>query len=435
MKTIQIPFIALLILTLFFSEKAIAQFEMGAQIRPRAEFRNGFKTLTQENSDPAFFVEQRSRLWMTFNQERYKIHINVQDVRLWGANNQIYKNDNSLFNVYEAWGEYRFTPKLSTKMGRMALNYDNARFFGNLDWAQQGRSHDAILLKYKNEDMGFKIDVGAAYNQNGFEPTLLEDPYYALNNYKTMQFLWLNKKFGEQLNASLLIQNDGRESAIDSNVVYRQTFGLIPSYSNDKWKVNAEFYYQTGKNAIEADVNAYLASLSLTYKTDLTPITIGGDILSGTEIDEDGEDNSFAPLYGTNHKFYGFMDYFYVGNGHGQFGRSTGLIDYYIKTKFKLGEKSTLAAHAHMFSSPVELQEIDGSEADRMLGTEIDLVYNIKLHQDVSLTVGYSHMIPTETMELIKSKPGGSDELNNWAWVQFNFTPSLLKIDLKKDNK
>ncbi|MDZ7608893.1 MAG: hypothetical protein U5K79_25710 [Cyclobacteriaceae bacterium] len=43
----------------------------------------------------------------------------------------------------------------------------------------------------------------------------------------------------------------------------------------------------------------------------------------------DTNDKSFNPLYGTNHKFYGYMDYFYVGNSHGQVGNGTtsGLID------------------------------------------------------------------------------------------------------------
>ena len=35
---------------------------VGAQVRPRAEFRNGFKTLTESNRDAAFFIEQRTTI-------------------------------------------------------------------------------------------------------------------------------------------------------------------------------------------------------------------------------------------------------------------------------------------------------------------------------------------------------------------------------------
>ena len=428
MKKKQYTLLSVLLFCCLFGVESFAQFEMGAQIRPRSEFRNGFKTLTLENNDPVLFVEQRSRLWMSYNQSKYKVHINIQDVRMWGANSQIYKNDNTLFNVYEAWGEYRFSPKFSARMGRMALNYDNARFFGNLDWAQQGRSHDALLLKFKNEEKGFKLDVGAAYNTVGNEPTLLEDEFYVLNNYKTMQFLWANKKFGEKLNASLLVQNDGQESTVDSNVVYRQTIGVVPTYNTEKIKIGGEFYVQTGKNKRDQDVNALLVGLNFTYKTKRTPITVGVDYLSGTEVDELEEDNSFAPLYGTNHKFYGFMDYFYVGNGHS----NVGLIDYYVKTKFKVNEKSNLMAHAHFFNTAVDVKDFEGKDADANLGTEIDLVYNLKLHEDVLLSVGYSHMLASETMEIIKGKPDGSNELNNWAWLQISFTPTFFKMDVDK---
>lgn len=435
MKTTKISLVVLLFLSTFLFNEAKAQLEIGAQIKPRGEFRNGFKTLTQKDRDPVFFVEQRSRLWVSFNKEKYKIHINVQDVRLWGSTGQIYKGDNNLFNVYEAWGEYRFTPKFSAKIGRMALSYDNERFFGALDWAMQGRSHDALVLKYQNKDMGLKVDVGGAFNQTGFEPGLLEKNLYTLPNYKNMQFVWANKKFDENLNISALINNDGRQVRSDTSVAYRQTFGLIPTYKAGKLKFGAEFYYQTGKNAAKVDVNAMLASLQVTYKTDLTPITLGADYVSGTKIDETGKDNAFVPLFGTNHKFYGFMDYFYVGNTHGQAGRTTGLLDYYLKTKFKLTEKSKLAVHGHLFSSPVELRKTDGSKANSMLGTEIDLVYSIQLHKEVSLMVGYSHMLATESMELIKNRPDGRNELNNWAFIQFNFSPTLLKMALKKDTE
>ena len=36
------------------------------------------------------------------------------------------------------------------------------------------------------------------------------------------------------------------------------------------------------------------------------------------------ENNSFTPFYGTNHKFNGHMDYFYVGNHIGNVGLREG---------------------------------------------------------------------------------------------------------------
>jgi hypothetical protein len=36
----------------------------------------------------------------------------------------------------------RLTEAFSMKLGRQEVIYDNSRIFGNVDWAQQGRSHD-----------------------------------------------------------------------------------------------------------------------------------------------------------------------------------------------------------------------------------------------------------------------------------------------------
>lgn len=421
--------LAAIILLSSFSIYAQQESELtvGAQVRPRAEFRNGFKTLTEEDRDAAFFIEQRTRLFADYNAEKFRVHINLQDVRIWGNTNQIYKDDAALFNVYEAWAEYRFNDAWSTKMGRMALDYDNARFFGNLGWAAQGRSHDAFLAKYKKN--GLKFDLGLAFNQTGFEPTKLSGTYYDRNNYKSMQFIWANKSFGD-LNISALVQNDGRQVKADSSTAYRQTLALIPTYKAEKFTVGAELYYQMGQNAVDNDVNAYLLAAYLTYKTKLTPLTLGVDLVSGTEAADalEGEDKSFAPLYGTNHKFYGFMDYFYVGNGHA----NVGLTDIYLKTKFKVGKKSNLSAHLHQFMAGVDV--IDpanpSSTLDAALGTEIDLVYSVKLADEVGLNIGYSQLFATDTMEAIKG--GDADEMNNWAWIQFNFTPTLIKQKIKK---
>src|SRR4029078_1365430 len=53
---------------------------------------------------------------------------------------------------------------LSFKIGRQALIYDDVRLLGDLDWLQQGRRHDAILLKAMHK--GWQVDLGAGFNQN-----------------------------------------------------------------------------------------------------------------------------------------------------------------------------------------------------------------------------------------------------------------------------
>lgn len=424
-----LKYIALIFLT--SSQTLLAQLTVGTQIRPRAEFRNGFKTLTEDNRDPAFFIEQRSRLFADYNTENFQIKINFQDVRIWGSTSQIYKTDAALNNVYEAWGRYRFNPNWSFKVGRMDLNYDNARFLGNLDWAAQGRSHDALLITYQSDSSDFRLDIGGAFNQTGFEPTKLSETFYTgVSNYKAVQFLWLNKELNDA-KFSLLIHNDGRQVQADSTLAMRQTYGLIGSGVVGGLRVGGELYYQGGKNGTDVDVSAFLLSAYATVNTNITPITLGFDYLSGTSS-TDTKDKSFSPLYGTNHKFYGYMDYFYVGNPHGQQGNISGLLDVHLKTKFKTGEKSALVANTHVFNSAADLYNstnTDQSES-KYLGTEVDLVFNMSLDKNVNFNLGYSQMFAGESMELVKATPGDHSAINNWVWFMINFNPTILKSKL-----
>jgi hypothetical protein len=408
------------------AEASFAQFSLSAEIRPRAEFRDGFKTVQAEDEKPAFFIEQRSRLKADYQSDRIRLRLSLQDVRVWGSTSQVYKADPSLFNVYEAYGEYMFTPFLSVRVGRQELDYDNARFLGNLDWAQQGRSHDAIRFIYADSS-GFSVHAGAAFNQYvPAEPVKLHDTFYGgIDNYKTMQYLWLHKEVsGAKFSA--LVFNDGRQRASDSTVFFRQTYGVIGEKSIGAFGLGGELYYQGGKDPAGNTVRAYLASLQATYSTKLTPLTVGADYLSGSDA-LDTRNKAFVPLYGTNHGFYGMMDYFYVGNNHGQAGRTAGLTDLFLKTNFKLGEKSSLLAHLHHFKSPTKVYapvEGAGTLSSR-LGEEIDLVYNLNVSPVFNLKVGYSQLYATASMEALKGREGS--KLNQWGWVMLTFKPTLFK--------
>ena len=420
------------------AKKDTGVFTVGAQIRPRFEYRHGFKKPFADSLKAASFVEQRSRVWFDYKTSKFRLHLNLQDVRMWGSTGQIYKADPSMFNAYEAYGEYYLNKTWAFKVGRQAIDYDNARFFGDLDWAAQGRSHDAFVLKYNNDAQKLKVHAGIAYNQFQNEPKYLSYSAYPRSggNYKVMYYAWAHKKW-DNLSASLLFNNDGREKIADSSIVNLQTIGFIPTYKGDKWIIGAEAYYQMGKSAADKDVSAYFFALNATYKTKLTPITLGFDYASGTASDADAtEDNAWNPLYGTNHKFYGFMDYFYVGNSHGQNGRNTGLIDIYGKTNFKLGKtnKHSLMAHVHYFMSAVELLDLTDAggtaTASSGLGTEIDLVYKIVLTKGVSGNLGYSQMFATDSMKQIKGMADlngyAKTGANSWVWAQINFSTDLF---------
>ncbi|HCX22520.1 MAG TPA: hypothetical protein DHN29_11430, partial [Cytophagales bacterium] len=147
---------------------AQAQVTVSAEVRPRTEFRNGFKTLTEEAKDAAFFTEQRSRLYLDYADSAFKFRVAFQDIRIWGETPQIFKEEYGKSFISEAWGQYYFNKSFSVKAGRQIISYDNQRFLGGLEWAQQGRRHDALLFLYEANKS--KLHLGFAYNQDDDKP-------------------------------------------------------------------------------------------------------------------------------------------------------------------------------------------------------------------------------------------------------------------------
>ncbi len=69
-----------------------------------------------------------------------------------------------LMNVADTTIKTKGIDNLSFKIGRQALIYDDVRLLGDLDWLQQARRHDALLVKALHH--GWQVDLGAGFNQN-----------------------------------------------------------------------------------------------------------------------------------------------------------------------------------------------------------------------------------------------------------------------------
>lgn len=419
-------------------QSAFAQFTLSAEIRPRAEYRDGFKRPLQSGADPAFFVEQRTRLNTAFSSEKVEIFISLQDVRNWGSTTQVYKSDPSLQNIYAAWAAYKFNPKHAIKVGRMELDYDNVRILGNLDWAAQGRSHD--LIKYEFSGEKSKFHIGAAFNQDFStpEPVKFSSTYYGvLNSYKTMQYAWYHKDWANSGLSVLLINNGASASqtvngvtVADSSIYFSQTFGFYGTKKIGGAALEYDAYYQFGKNPAGKDVSAYMLAANITFwKAKANNLSLGVEYLTGDKSSTANKDEAFNPLYGTHHKFYGYMDYFYVGNAH----QNKGLINGFVKAKFKTGNKSSLLAHVHEFLSQSKIMNGDNTKMSATLGTEVDLVYVLNIAPGVVLNAGYSHMFYTKSLESIK---GVSDPKSSaaWAWAMISFKPTLFTTKSESAN-
>lgn len=412
-------FISLIIVGITISQFTSAQFSLSGEFRPRTEISHGYKTPASENQNTSTATTQRSRLNFMFNNEMVKTKLVLQDVRLWGGQPQLVNNEDFAVSIHEAWAEVFFAPSFSLQAGRQELSYDDQRIFGNVGWTQQARSHDLALFKYEKK---VKIHIGIAHHENG---NLRNNIYDGPDAYKDLQFIWFNKK-SKNNSLSLLFLNNGKPLMGEEiqRTKYSQTIGGRFSQKIDFVTLSTNFYYQMGKNVktifsdttvsnIVQDIGALNFLFEVSTKQGLT---LGYEYLSGNPYNETSKIKSFTPFYGTNHKFNGFMDYFYVGNHIG----SVGLNDIYLKyayAKNKLGINSDL----HYFAAAADISE----NAKPYLGTEIDLSASWAIQPAAKLSVGWSMMFASESMEILK---GGDHTVGqNWAYIMLSVTPSFIK--------
>ena len=341
--------ITLVLLTVFLTNTR-AQFKLDAEFKPRFENRHGFKTLFPNNTKAASFVSQRTRLNANYIFESLEFHFSIQDIRVWGDVPQLNTFDKNGLMVYQAWAKVALNDNWALKVGRQEIIYDDSRFFGNVDWAQQGRTHDLAMFRYKKESSS--LDFGFAYNQDG--EAITGNTLTVPRTYKAFQYVRFHKKWTD-FSAGFLLLNNGLQfidiaNADNNETRYSQTLGSHLNYSKNKLSLAANLYYQFGDDINKNDLSASLLSLTANQKiSDKWTFGIGVEMISGNDngAPSNGENKAFTPFYGTNHKFNGLMDYFFVGNHLG----NVGLNDTFISSNFKLGASSGLNVAFHNFSA------------------------------------------------------------------------------------
>jgi hypothetical protein len=410
--------LSLSILGLIGTGAMAQEFNSDIQIRPRYEYTNGFGTLLTPTTSHTSFVGQRTRINLNYGDTKLKVKVALQNVRTWGNVNTLgnIATDKNGLALYEGWAQYSFTDKWSTKVGRQMIAYDNQRIFGGLDWANQGRSFDAALIEYKGAKD--QLDFGFALNADSEGKVAPSTPYNT--DFKDMQYAWYHTSI-KKLNLSLLALNVGKEylktvSEIETN--YSQTFGTYANYAGKKLSLDFSFYGQTGKIGAN-EVSAWETAVNLGYAfAPKFKATLGYEFLSGKDQNATSTTvKSFNPIFGTNHAFNGFMDYFYVGNHAG----SVGLQDLTLKLDFPI-KKVNLSLAPHLFYTANELATTD----DKYLGTEVDLTAVYKASKDITLVAGYSQMFASDAMVALKGGTGLKDTANNWAYLMVNINPQIL---------
>ena len=405
-------------------------FVLDADYLTRGELRIG--GLFTEEGDPlnARFILGRTRLGATYSHAWLTARLSAQHAGTWGS------SEGSELSMHDAWVQLQRPVGVFAKVGRQALAYDDERIFGSDDWSMTGMSHDGLKLGF--EGGGHKVHLFGAYNQDvdnideggtrfsgGIQP------------YKSLLSAWYHYDIPKtNLGASLLWARIGMQSQLMENdpeeadkTNFQQIAGAFLSWKPAWFGLETAYYHQWGTEQSGIPLNAWMASAKATAApSDHWSFRAGYDYLSGEEdFATPGEGQiglvrheivrGFNSLYGSNHKFYGAMDFFYVSAYVNGF--TPGLQNLYAGLTWKPAGTLSLDAAYHFLSTAAPVQE-----AAKALGHEVELTASWQIAPSLSLSAGYSFMQGTETMEILK-RSANKNRLQ-WAWLMLQVTPTFF---------
>jgi hypothetical protein len=136
-------------------------------------------------------------------------------------------------------------------------------------------------------------------------------------------------------------------------------------------------------------------------------------VLSGDDAPGSNTYRAFNTLYGTNHRFYGYLDLFLDPAARTQ---DRGLIDGMASVTLGLSRSVALEVDAHGFW----LHRAMPSADDRLIGWELDLTMPVRLGTGQQLHLGYSAFRNGAAAPLIGL--GSENGFWHWAYVQATFS-------------
>ena len=405
-------------------------FSVDADYLTRGEIRRGGIYVTEDGDAlNSRFILSRTRLGASYSRDWLSARLTAQHADTWGSS-----AGNSL-SMNEAWVKAQFPVGFFAQVGRQRLSYDDQRIFGADDWSMTGYSHDGLKLGF--ERAGHKVHLFGAYNQDVSNIDQGGTRFSGgIQPYKSLASLWYHYDIPKTgIGASLLFVNMGLEDNMvyigeEPKTCFQQLAGTFLSWNPKHFGLEASYYHQWGKSNGGIPLNAWMASAkAMATPSEHWSFRAGYDYLSGEEdfpIPGEGDIGlvrheivrGFNSLYGSNHKFYGAMDFFYVSTYVNGF--TPGLQNLYAGVSWTPVKPLTADAAYHFFSTAVPVQD-----AKQALGHEVELQLTWTIIPSVSLSAGYSFMQGTETMSILKRST--HNNRLHWGWLMLNVTPTFFK--------
>ncbi|KPK09521.1 MAG: hypothetical protein AMS20_00335 [Gemmatimonas sp. SG8_28] len=331
--------------------------------------------------------------------EWMRVYARLQDARAWGTEGSTLTDASAdqldMHQVHVELG----TDAAAVRLGRQEVALGDERLVGAVGWSNTGRVFDGARVLGTTGG----VEWQAFWMNVAERDSLLPVGLVPQGNQGIDDDGWLIGGFaattigGISVELTALVDRDAEtEESYTANVRAHGSAGPL--------RYDAGGAYQFGPNR-----SAYFASTRLGIALGQATVAVQGDLLSGDDDPAAGDAKAFHTLYGTNHKFYGYMDYFLAPQAQLD---QAGLGDVILRGSLALPRRVRVRADVHRFWTA---RERFGSRA---LGSELDLIGDWGFHDLASLEVGVGIFAPTELATRLIPAFAEGDDLAYWGYVQ-----------------
>jgi hypothetical protein len=346
--------------------------------------------------------------------------------------------ETDVFDLHQAYvtlGNAKEFP-LTAKVGRQEIVYGDERLIGASDWNNVMRVFDAAKLHYEIEKLWVDLFGGRVVlpNDHHFNEPNNYDWFSGIyastllipRQTTEMYFLSRNVSAGSTQQITTTTPTGGPSPRDIYTVGLR--FKSLPGQFGG-WDYEGEFAGQFGNFAYTAtsprlNQEAFAAHVAGGYTwTNAfgTPrLGLEYNYSSGDSSTNDNKHQTFDNLFPTNHKFYGYMDFFSWQNMH----------DVRVAASIKPLKKLTVTLDYHNFwlaNTHDYFYQVSGlprrtggyginPDAGSYVGSEVDLVGAYAITSYASVQAGYGHFFTGDYVKNTLESVGSSDA--NWVYVQ-----------------
>jgi hypothetical protein len=356
-----------------------------------------------------------------------------------------------LHQAYVTVGNHKEFP-VSLKLGRQELSYGDERLVGAFAWNNIGRVFDAAKVRWQTawfaaEAFSSKLVLPNDNNLNVWNDYSVFSGVHVttkkLPKHTTELYFFARNENGRDLNTGPGTADTGAVLPFQVAAPYERNIytagGRLKSNPGDfgAFDYTVEGAYQFGDwrqtfASAELDQNAYafMANLGYTFGDSAMQPRLALEYAygSGDDSPADGEHGTFDNLYPTNHKFYGYMDFFSWQNLH----------DVRIAYSMKPHPRVSFSIEAHSFwlaDTGDNLYNAGGvarggaaatagtgygvnANYDSHIGYELDVVVGYTLTKFAGIEAGYGHFFTGDYVDQTWSSPAIGSTDADWFYIQ-----------------